>query len=269
MRRLRDLLRLGLIAPTAASLATPATAGDPSPYGTVHNVVDPPGWFGPGPNRHKWKEPGPGNNWSYYGLVGGPFVTSPFFPGYYPAAYGSVWSNGLGLYGPPVPTYGPTPGSFGGATADKLFFRSTPPPPRASFPGLGWAGYRNPSPRPVHPTVGVYPDVPGPFPMSLPAPTPVTQSIDPTCIRVAVKVPDKDAAVWVNKAETKQKGADRVYVSPPLPGGGKYQYELTAEWTENGRPRSETRTVTALPGEAVVVDFTRPTPGDVHANAAP
>src|SRR5436190_23532347 len=47
-----------------------------------------------------------------YGLYGG------YYPGYlgvYPGAYNGFWSNGLSLYGPPVPTYVTVPGTFGGA----------------------------------------------------------------------------------------------------------------------------------------------------------
>ncbi len=43
----------------------------------------------------------------------------PFYPGvgfgYFPSRIGDFWSNGYSLYGPPVPTYGPIPGSFGGS----------------------------------------------------------------------------------------------------------------------------------------------------------
>src|SRR5262245_1436971 len=44
------------------------------------------------------------------------FGTYPYgYLGYYPGAYSNSWSNGFNLYGPPVPTYGITPGAFGGS----------------------------------------------------------------------------------------------------------------------------------------------------------
>jgi uncharacterized protein (TIGR03000 family) len=255
MRPLRAALPFALA-------AAPAAAGDHEPYGSVRNVVDPPGWLGPGPNTHKWREPGPGTGWSYYGLGAGPgagpYTTIPFSPvGFFPPAVGSFWTNGYSLYGPPVPTYNPVPGTFGMATADKLHFRHTDPRPvNAAFPGLGWYGYRNPSPRPVHPSVNVWPAVPGPFPMPLGEMLPPAS--DPTCIRVAMRLPAPDAEVWVNETATKQMGAQRVFQSPPLKEGGRYKYDVVARWKENGQDRAESRTVTAAAGEAVAVDFTQP-----------
>ncbi len=63
-----------------------------------------------------------------YGFGYGPRVGPWFGPGlwgwypYYPGAIGSFWSNGLTLYGPPVPTQGPVPGSFGGSDARNLYY---------------------------------------------------------------------------------------------------------------------------------------------------
>src|SRR5437763_3567537 len=52
--------------------------------------------------------------------------------GYFPGAYGSVWSNGFSLYGPPVPTYGPVPGAFGGSDQRLDVY-----PPGFAFPSIG------------------------------------------------------------------------------------------------------------------------------------
>src|SRR5437870_13923470 len=55
-------------------------------------------------------------SWNYPGLSGGPYIDTvyPFvgWPGYR-GAFGSYWTNGLSLYGPPVPVYGPIPGVLG------------------------------------------------------------------------------------------------------------------------------------------------------------
>jgi hypothetical protein len=61
--------------------------------------------FGYGPRVGPWFGPG---LWGWYP--------------YYPGAVGSFWSNGLSLYGPPVPTQGPIPGSFGGGDARQLYY---------------------------------------------------------------------------------------------------------------------------------------------------
>jgi uncharacterized protein (TIGR03000 family) len=271
---------VGLAVPVLA--AGPAEANDHEPpvltggaFGATYGPFwSAPGWFGPGPGPGpRYPGFGPGNGWGYPGLGGGPFVGSPFggygygygrvpFP-YYPwfwgppGAAGSFWTNGLSLYGPPVPTYGPIPGVFSAGDAGKQFFRN-PPPANGVFVGLGWPGYRSPSPRPYPPSVNVWPQAalvappPAPFTTVFPPPT------DATCIRLAVRVPENGAILWIDKKETKLKGAERMYESPPLKAGEKYKYDLIAQWTENGESKAESRTVTATAGETLVIDFTRP-----------
>src|SRR5581483_1078113 len=60
---------------------------------------------------------GVGPGWGYPGLPGGPYVTYPWGPSFgwpgFIGATGSFWTNGLSLYGPPVPVYGPIPGVMG------------------------------------------------------------------------------------------------------------------------------------------------------------
>lgn len=77
--------------------------------------------------------------WGYYGLPYGPYAYG------YPGAVGGFWTNGHSLYGPPVPTYGPTPGAFGGSDAHR------------GHSTYGWLGTYNPSPRPAGLTVNGYP----------------------------------------------------------------------------------------------------------------
>lgn len=75
--------------------------------------------------------PGRFNSFGYYGLgyySYGPRVGPWFGPGlwgwspFYSGAIGNFWSNGLSLYGPPVPTQGPIPGSFGGSDSRALYY---------------------------------------------------------------------------------------------------------------------------------------------------
>ncbi len=85
----------------------------------------------------------------------------------------------------------------------------------------------------------------------LPQPRPVD---DTASIRVLV--PRPDAQVWFDDTLMKQKGAERLYSSPPLEPGGNYSYKIRATWTENGREVTRERTVPLTRGEEVVVDFT-------------
>ena len=126
------------------------------------------------------------------------------------------------------------------------------------FVGLGWPGYRSPSPRPYPPTVNVWPQAAIAHPTPAPFTTPFPAATDPNCLRIAIRVPESAAIVWIDKKETKQTGAERMFESPPLKPGEKYKYDLIAQWTENGESRAESRTVTGTAGETLVVDFSLP-----------
>lgn len=266
---------LGLVtaAPAFAQVAV-GGVGVGVGVGPRAGLVSPPGWYGPGPARGAWRNDlGPGNDWSYYNLRGGPFVGGGYGYGYPwgfgwapPGAFGSFWTNGLSLYGPPVPVYGPTPGVFGGGDEHKTFFNK-PPPTAGVFFGLGWAGSRSPSPRP-YPNVSVYPGGTGGIGGVPVGPEIGTPPASADCFRLTVRLPDPAAELWVEKAETKSRGAERVFDSPPLKAGESYRYELIARWVENGQPRAESRTVSAKPGESFVVDFTKPGDGG-FAGAVP
>jgi uncharacterized protein (TIGR03000 family) len=261
---MRSRLRVGLFLPVAVGL-WPAAAHGQDTVGRPE-LVSPPGWFGPGPAWHKWSDPGPGFGWHYYGVPDGPYVTVPpddrrasgayigggygYWPGWgVPSYAGSFWTNGQSLYGPPVPTYGPIPGVFGGSDAGRHFFKA-PPPTNSVWFGLGWAGYRSPSPRcsPVNVSVNPQP----------PAAPPAVAADGGRCIRLAVRLPDPNADVWVENALVTQKGAERQFESPPLQTGVTYRYEVIARWKENGRDRAESRTATGTAGQTLDVDFTKP-----------
>jgi uncharacterized protein (TIGR03000 family) len=185
------------------------------------------------------------------------------YPLYYPGFYG----NGMSMYGPPVPTYGIVPGTFGGSdyrvnqnapflgTGSGLFFRrstrsnvdsarsnpkydetvavpssriSTGEPPLAEDAVLNEPPlYTDPSPKPS----GI--------------------------LMVEVRVPNANAIVYVNNQPTRQSGVIRTFASPQLPEGDAYEYDVRVEWTANGRRVSRTKTINGKPGENLVVDFTR------------
>lgn len=263
-------LALALIAPIAA---TPALAGEPVIFGQRFTtpLFSPPGYYGPGPAGHRGSPQY--TDWNYYGLTGGPTISPGyagrghgFGPGYFgiPGAAGSFWTNGFSLYGPPIPTYAPVPGTFGGADLSRAYFDAPPLPAYGAavgvaFPGkrhplqppLGWLGQYSPSPRHLVPTVSVYAQgvaiVPGP-----PAVTPAGEP----CVRVAVIVPDPGAKVWIQHAAMASTGTEREFVSPPLEAGKEYEYELIARWNDTGgRERAETRQVRLVAGQSARVSF--------------
>lgn len=265
---MRSTIRVGVILPIALSVWSATAAADDRPD-TVgrRELRSPPGWFGPGPAWHHWNNRGPGFGWSYYGVDAGPYIGLPpsrVWPGYWPgwwygppSASGSMWTNGLSLYGPPIPTYGPIPGSFAGSDASKRFF-TNPPPVNAVWVGLGWPGYRGAWPRRgKNPTVSVWPTGGGSSVTIVEAPLAVNAEGAP-CLKMVVRVPNEAADLWIEQTETKLRGVERTFESPPLESGKHYKYEFVAKWTENGVQKAESRSVTGIAGQTISIDFTKP-----------
>jgi uncharacterized protein (TIGR03000 family) len=66
-----------------------------------------------------------------------------------------------------------------------------------------------------------------------------------------------DAKLFFGTKEvTGQSGSMRLFRSPSLDRGSNYQYDLRAQWTENGRTVERTRTVPIHANDVVSVDFT-------------
>jgi len=72
---------------------------------------------------------------------------------------------------------------------------------------------------------------------------------------VRVQVPSPDARVWIQDMLSRQRGYERVFISPPLEPGGKYTYTLRASWMENGREVSREKKVSVSPGQPATVVF--------------
>jgi uncharacterized protein (TIGR03000 family) len=103
-------------------------------------------------------------------------------------------------------------------------------------------------------------------------PAPVAQGQQPAGASetgfVSAEVPNNDTAIlkvqlpanaklFFGKTEaTNQSGAMRLFRSPSLDPGSNYQYDLRAQWTENGRTVERTRTVPIRANDIVNVDFT-------------
>jgi uncharacterized protein (TIGR03000 family) len=71
---------------------------------------------------------------------------------------------------------------------------------------------------------------------------------------VHIRVPD-NAQVWFENAETRQRGAERDFISPPLTPGLSYTYHVRAQWIENGQPVTRTREFSVRAGSSVTLDF--------------
>jgi uncharacterized protein (TIGR03000 family) len=193
-----------------------------------------------------WPRTNPGNAFAFGigaysgpGPYGGNGTVIGFTPFYYQGFYG----NGASMYGPPVPTYGPIPGVFGGSDE-----RIRHMPPVFGY-GTGWFGYRSPSPRPLPNFNFVEPGSVLPYPDRIPAPA-------ASCMELEVHVPEL-ARVFVDGTATTPTGAVRRFTSPPLNADEVYTYEVRAEWNDNGKQHSETRTVTGKPGQPFVIDFSK------------
>lgn len=194
--------------------------------------------------------------WGYPGVYGGPFVGYPYWPGFfgYSGRAGSSWSNGLSLYGPPVPVYGPIPGVFGNDDLVRQW-RSTVAP---GFAGYGWVGIYAASPRPRNPSVSVWPVVEQFGPPGANAPgAPAIAAKSGGGLILSVRVPQPAAEVFVDGQKTAQTGTDRTFESPQLEAGQTYKYRVTARWVERGQVVEVSKDVTGAPGEVVRVDFGR------------
>ena len=76
-------------------------------------------------------------------------------------------------------------------------------------------------------------------------------------MKITVLVP-ADAEIFFDGDPTMQKGAERHFVSPPLPAGKKYHYNVLARWKEGAKTVEQTRRVEVTGGAAVRVDFLTP-----------
>jgi len=76
---------------------------------------------------------------------------------------------------------------------------------------------------------------------------------DPSAANVTVFVPDANAEVWFDNAQTSQRGMERIYQTPGLQSAGTYT--IRARWMSGNRPIDQTRQVRVQPGQSVTVDF--------------
>jgi uncharacterized protein (TIGR03000 family) len=74
-------------------------------------------------------------------------------------------------------------------------------------------------------------------------------------VSLRVILPAPDAKVWVEGQETRQKGNDRLFISPPLERGKSYNYTVKAEWNQDGRQVTREKTVPVQAGRQAMVNF--------------
>jgi uncharacterized protein (TIGR03000 family) len=86
-----------------------------------------------------------------------------------------------------------------------------------------------------------------------------------TPAQVRILVP-ADSQISFDGQATSQRGMDRLFVSPPLTPGRDFVYEIKAQWTENGREMSKTKSVQVHAGDFVNVNFVNA--GERAANQA-
>lgn len=164
---------------------------------------------------------------------------------YYPAAFGSFWTNGLSLYGHPVPGFGITPGSFGGSDDHRTYFLQ-------NYYSLDWDAYRYKSRMPYgwEPTAKWATEC-RTCAVVLPIPS------APERARIAIRVPHPDAELWIGTAKVNESGLDRVYETPPLEESASREYEFIVRWRDRGEWKAESRKVAVKRGDSVGVDFNK------------
>jgi uncharacterized protein (TIGR03000 family) len=167
----------------------------------------------------------------------GEFRRPYFYGGYYPF-YGSYGYVG---------GYSPFYGSYGNYGAYYPDYSSYGYPGSSYDPG--YYGYYPPE------YYGGASDLFNPYGAS--ANTAVLPAISGNNAVIHVHIPIALADVAFDSVTTTSTGKDRVFTTPELTPGKTYTYAVTANWTEGGIPRTETRTVQVTAGQSSTVDFSK------------
>jgi uncharacterized protein (TIGR03000 family) len=81
----------------------------------------------------------------------------------------------------------------------------------------------------------------------------------PAPAQVTVLVP-ADADVFFDGTPMAETGPERVFVTPALPPGQEFSYEIEAQWSANGQAVDQTRKLRVTAGGKFTVDFTMSQP---------
>jgi uncharacterized protein (TIGR03000 family) len=85
-------------------------------------------------------------------------------------------------------------------------------------------------------------------------PAAVTPAIPTDRAVLTVRVPT-EATVWIQDAQSKQTGAERTFVSPPLEAGREYAYTVKAQWKAGDKEIAQTQTVNVRAGNRGALVF--------------
>ncbi len=89
---------------------------------------------------------------------------------------------------------------------------------------------------------------------------------NPNAVSINIRVP-ADAKVWFDGQSTRQQGTFRQFVSPPIQQGKDYTYDIKAQWNDNGKTVTKTKTVTVHAGERLTLDMLKGENGTVTVNS--
>ncbi|MBA2227785.1 TIGR03000 domain-containing protein [Thermogemmata fonticola] len=171
---------------------------------------------------------------------------------------GGYGSAALACYGSPSLQYTPT---FNGGTSCQGGLIPLAPPPQFDTPG-GAA----PLPSVPPPTIPYAPPEAAPPPGSARGGPAISPSAGfpavPTAMAsagqrgtVVVRLP-ADARLFAENRQLRQTGAERTFITPPLPPEREYTYRFRVEYERQGETVSISRLVKVRPGETVQVTFT-------------
>ncbi len=159
--------------------------------------------------------------------------------GYFPSQYNGFYTNGFSAYGPPVPTYGIVPGTFG---ASDYRLNNNINIQNGASVGLGGSGAGGAGPRRRHWLGGG-------------ADTSALQANQSSGF-IEVRLPLPDAEVFFENQPVAAAGVVRRITSPPIAPGVAHFYTIRARWKRDGEVTERSQAVSVRAGQLTVVDFT-------------
>ena len=77
---------------------------------------------------------------------------------------------------------------------------------------------------------------------------------DNRTVLINIQVP-ANAQVWFDDDATQQSGSERLFVSPRLTPGKMFEYQIRAQWNDNGKKVEQTKRVTFQAGDRIHLNF--------------
>jgi uncharacterized protein (TIGR03000 family) len=82
------------------------------------------------------------------------------------------------------------------------------------------------------------------------------RSAPPDAAVIKIDVPDETASVTLDGEVVTSAGRTRYFVTPNLPKGKDFEYEVKVQWEKDGQSQSKERKIHVLAGKIAEVDFT-------------